>query len=199
MRIIGSCMKTCILRFWKWDSLDLCCMWCGIVHWTRNQLPAGQITVISGRTHCLPFIPTWPTCAILLPLTPQEINEAAGRTHITQIRLSRVQFADLQNWVWTQTAPRVQVQGVENGQFGQTCTWTWGSEVGWEIILVPFAKFSWNNTTSPSEPQVCQVCTWTSAEPQGPGSARGWTKPTGPGSGLDKKCPNLYSTEPQTV
>jgi len=70
---------------------------------------------------------------------------------------------------------------------------------GWETILVPFAKFSWNNTTSPSEPQVCQVCTWTSAEPQGPGSARGWTKPTGPGSGLDKKCPNLYWTEPQTV
>ena len=199
MRIIGSCMKTCILRFWKWDSLDLCCMWCGIVHWTRNQLPAGQITVISGRTYCLPLIPTWPTCATLLPLTAQEINEAAGRTHITQIRLSRCSLQTSRTGCEPKLHLGFRFKGWKMANLAKPAPEPEVQREGWETILVPFAKFSWNNTTSPSEPQVCQVCTWTSAEPQGPGSARGWTKPTGPGSGLDKKCPNLYWTEPQTV
>jgi len=37
-------------------------------------------------------------------------------------RLSVVQFMKLQNQVQTQTTPKVQVQDVANGYFGQTCT-----------------------------------------------------------------------------
>ena len=117
---------------------------------------------------------------------PEEQGNGSGSGEVQDrqqggARLSTMWFTNLQNWVWTWTAPKVQVWGVANGHFGWTCTWTRGSESWLGIFWASFAIFSPNQVLN----LRCQVCTWTLAKSQGSDSGT--------------KCLNLHWTGLWTV